>query len=411
MEQFMIEYAASWFQGWDKFALYQAEMLSTRITPLEAFLSMSTNENLLLTFPPPPTMTEFINIIKGVSTSANETSSFQQKFSGWDNYVKSCPHSYYVYQEYCKYLLTRRNYAQIRSLFKKIGNKRSKLDVSELNVIKDWFTFEENYCQDIKTLLFVSEKLLPLEIQSLIVEMSAGPIEKQAATCQTTADNQQKQEEQHSQSNPRKRKQENDAVDDKGSKKKKVIFSDADELCAESVMPVQPPANSLSTTKVQQDDSTPMEISNTSIQTSIIRFKNIPFTSKLPEISAFFSQFVPFQKLEMIYSKSGVFRGMVNIEYASIDHIRDLLSHSTQFTLLGRPLEYELNVPALNNFDPALFTTIFINHIPSETKESELMEFFISCGPIQRIHLAIDKKTSQLKVFPHFAHDYPIKLF
>jgi hypothetical protein len=158
-------------------------------------------------------------------------------------------------------------------------------------------------------------------------------------------------------------------------------------------------------TAVSSASSSSSSVSNDSseIKTNIVQFRNLPFSVSLIEVSTFFQNLQSFSKIEMIYTKAGNFRGMINIEYSSkeeVEKMMELIKQKEEGSIVfqGRSLEMERNIASLENINPLIFRTVFINHLPSAATETELEELFSSCGKVEAVHIAKDKRTQQLKV-------------
>jgi RNA recognition motif-containing protein len=391
---------------------------------------------------------------------------FHQKYAIWETLLsQQFPTSYYCYCQYIRCLILHREYDQCRLVYKKLLHL--SLDIDKAIVLNDWLSFEENYCS-FDSFQSAFTYCFPLLIPSLSSSSSqltaTDPMEPSSINSYSSSsanyDQQQQGGRQQNKGitvsyNDKKKgnkrshqESEEETTGDDKKKKRKVQFDDSKILTLEidnqlppseissslSSSSIPPSSSHAAPVKISQpvlkpkeassslshpvkpdsgmnissssSSSSTSDISNDSseIKTNILQFRNLPFAASLIEISTFFQHFQSFSKIEMVYTKAGNFRGMVNIEYSSKEDVEKMLElikskeEGGMIVFQGRNLEMEKNISSLENINPLIFRTVFINHLPSSATEIELEELFSTSGKVEAVHIAKDKRTQQLKV-------------
>jgi RNA recognition motif-containing protein len=430
IQNFLVFFAPNWLPGWDSLCYYQSNLMSSRLLPLEAILfkinESERNETLF------DIVNDIVQSIESCCWGNERTqkekkerkTQFLKNFSVWESFLHSNPQYYYCYQEYLKFLICRGEYQIGREVYKKISSPNFTFsDATPSQILKDWHFFEDNYggSEDVQISTVLSrilqESIEALQSPSLKV---IGSLQSQ----EVYSTGQERHSNIVGHKRGRKEDDEEHAIDTK-KKRYKVQFDDSDQLALDNSSSLR----TEETTRVSSatDSSTsflppnrlseiphPFENnpdgSNTEkgegteeILSTIVQFKNLPFGAKLPEISEFFSGLVPFKKIEILYTKAGASRGAVNIEYFDKEQVQQLLLvieklPDKHLSFQDRQLTMTTNIPSLENLDPLIFTTVFVNHLPLTVTEKELESFFASCGTIVGIHLAQDKRSGEKKV-------------
>ncbi len=361
LQQFLLNYYPQWKLAWETLAFYQSHQIYSLITPLEKHLR--TSEEL----PQAEIWTK---------------TSFERNYELWHFFLQQNFSDYTSYQYFISQLINIKDYNSVSYVYRQLYADRTRQIMDKKSIVKDWMKFEENY-RDMNEFTATLAKFFP-KVSDIC--------SKSISSVSVTSNSKDVNVKEKKGGRKRDRIGETEEEDDgKVSKTKRYKVQFQAEIKNES--------------KIEEDKLkafVPSTVQGDAgfddIKTNIVCIKNFPYAAPANKIYDFIHSILPYHRIEMIFTKAGNSRGMVNVEYKDSSEIVQLLSLKDLLVYEERPLEIEFNVPSLLNFDPQIFCTIFVNHLPQEFSEEQLIDYFSSCGTVSKIKLAKDKKSELKKV-------------
>ena len=355
--------------------------------------------------------------IKTAREGLSATADFEADDNVWEKATERFPNMYFFWKENINHLKSRKLFSRCSKLYKKLFQMKS-LDVDRLDVVaRDWLIFEQQY-RDLDSLaaawLVVFDALKSHVIQLYTAGIIPDiPVAEKISTVQSKLV---KRKQHQSDDRP------NDGhcavgVDIAAVKKSRVSSSvqDKEEGHFET--------NNGDGNEEVNSSSTVKQTASSSCPPFSLQLRNLPFTASEGDISDHLRRHCGLDSIvdvKLLLSKTGTFRGVVNVQLKDEQSWSAVLSlHESEFlsrNLIVEPLvaaqareaalaaknkqeaTKKAKVAAAGSAPAPHLTTVYVSKLPLEAVDADLLTFFAPCGKVLAAKVTVDKKTGVSKV-------------
>ena len=360
--------------------------------------------------------------IKAAREGVSESSDFEADENVWEKATERFPNIYFFWQENINYLKSRKLYSRCSKLYKKLFQAKS-LDVDRLDiVVRDWLTFEQQY-RDLDSLISawlvvfdaVKSHAIQLYSEGIIRETPVSIGNEKPSTIHSKVGKRKYQSDVAS--------NEAQKVDSVIVKKSKLVPEDLEESHLESNGEDYKVADSMIISSTVDQAASLSTSTDSCTPPFSVQLRNLPFTTSEGDISDHLQRHCGVDSIvgmKLLLSKSGTFRGIVNVQMKDERSMDTALSlHESEFNarnliveLLAAAQTREAALAAKNKQEatkkakiaaagsaPAPhLTTVYVSKFPMDVVDGDLLSLFSPCGKVLAAKVTVDKKTGASKV-------------